>query len=103
MKQIAQTILEQLGGRRFLVMTGAKDLLAGENYLSMRLPASLTKGRVNKIRILLADNDTYTLETYKFTTRDLASASTPVRQESDVYVESLRETFTAMTGLAVSL
>jgi len=60
---IAQTILAQLGGKRFLAMTGAKNLLAGEDYLAMSLPGSLTKGRVNKIRIRLAADDTYTLYT----------------------------------------
>lgn len=97
---IAQTILAQLGGKRFLAMTGAKNLLAGEDYLAMSLPGSLTKGRVNKIRIRLAADDTYTLDTFKL---DRHVSLAPVRTMSGVYVENLRAIFTEMTGLAVSL
>lgn len=31
--QIATTILQQLGGKRFVVMTGAKDFIAIDNGL----------------------------------------------------------------------
>lgn len=35
---VANTILEQLGGSKFLAMTGAKNLLADGNTLLMTLP-----------------------------------------------------------------
>jgi len=35
---IAQTIIAQLGGRRFIAMTGARNLIGGENYLMLSLP-----------------------------------------------------------------
>ena len=35
---IATTILQQLGGSRFIAMTGAKNLVAEENALIFRLP-----------------------------------------------------------------
>ena len=34
---IAKTILEQLGGNKFRVMTGAKNLMGFENGLVMKL------------------------------------------------------------------
>ena len=35
--QVAQTILQQLGGNKFVVMTGSKNFIAGENFLRMNL------------------------------------------------------------------
>jgi len=35
--RVAKTILEQLGGNHFRMMTGAKNLAGDENSLSMRL------------------------------------------------------------------
>ena len=34
---VATTILQQLGGREFLIMTGSKNLVYDENSLRMRL------------------------------------------------------------------
>lgn len=42
-KEIATTILKQLGGNRFLAMTGAKHLAYGDNDLRFRLPKAKDK------------------------------------------------------------
>lgn len=42
-KAIAETILSQLGGRRFIAFTGAKEFVAIESGLMFRLPARLAK------------------------------------------------------------
>ena len=35
--QVAKEILNQLGGNKFIAMTGSKQFVAGENYLAMKL------------------------------------------------------------------
>lgn len=35
---VANTILHQLGGRRFIAFTGARDLLGDTNSLTFKLP-----------------------------------------------------------------
>lgn len=53
MGNVAQTILSQLGGKRFIAMTGADKLGAGPDYLQFKLPMNITKGGINKIKITL--------------------------------------------------
>lgn len=59
---VSKTILEQLGGRRFIAMTGARDLIGGTNYLMFRLPRGLAKNGINKVKITLDWTDTYVVE-----------------------------------------
>lgn len=96
---IAQTILAQLGGRRFQVMTGAKNFVGGENYLMFKLPATLTKGKGNYFKITLNGWDLYDIE---FTKNTVKSTKT-ISEYSSVYAEDLGRLFTAMTGLDTHL
>ena len=45
MNQVAETILAQLGGRKFQVMTGAKYFLGGADYLQFKLPSNFVISR----------------------------------------------------------
>ena len=92
---VAETILSQLGGNRFVVMTGAKNLLKDHNALSMRLPSR----KVTHVRITLDPSDTYTV----LFLRMRGYQVTEVARVSDVYADSLREVFTRYTGLETSL
>ena len=47
--EIANTILDQLGGNKFLAMTGANHLLADGNTLRMTLPKN--NSRANRLYI----------------------------------------------------
>lgn len=97
---VAHTILEQLGGGRFLVMTGAKNLVGSDNSLSMRLNSVNYDGkRVNVLRITLDPSDTYTVTASYLRARKLMT----VAEVSDVYVDTLRDVFTRLTGLHTSL
>ncbi len=96
---IAQTILRQIGGGRFMAMTGAKALVATGNGLRMTLPATMTKGRINRLTITLAGDDTYTVETGRYAKLDY----TAVETMDGIYVDRLHETITALTGLATRL
>lgn len=62
-QQIANTILQQLGGKRFLIMTGAKQLVAIENGLRFRIGRNGSKA--NMVRIVLKADDTYKMEFIK--------------------------------------
>jgi hypothetical protein len=49
--EVAETILEQLGGKRFIVMTGAKHFAADGNALRFRLPSNFAKSGINAVTI----------------------------------------------------
>jgi hypothetical protein len=92
---IAQTILNQLGGNKFLAMTGAKNLVAGERELQMRF------GLIRRtMRIELAANDTYRVRLYRLT-RGLEVHT--VAAQDDVTNEMLVPVVERMTGLRTSL
>lgn len=96
---VSHEILAQLGGGRFIAMTGARDFVGDDASLTFRLPATMTKGRASGMRITLAGDDSYVLETFRvvrFEMRILA-------ERRGIYVEALRRTFTEMTGLVTSL
>lgn len=96
---VANIILQQLGGNRFLVMTGAKNLVAGSNTLQFDLPK--TKNRANKVRITLEPSDTYKVEYLRFSRKTLDL--TNISSFSDIYAENLRQNFESETGLYCTL
>jgi hypothetical protein len=97
---IASTILAQLGGNRFLAMTGAKDLASTENALIMRLPRGALGG-INSVVVRLDASDTYTVMFNKRT--QMGAAIRCIASHSGVYADQLRALFTAETGLYTSL
>lgn len=99
--QIANEILAQLGGNRFLAMTGAKDLVGGEDYLAFRLPARFAKGGINKVKITLTDADLYKVESFKMKRHGLDVVT--IAEDDGIYCDRLAETFTAQTGLDTRL
>ncbi len=97
---VANTILDQLGGRRFLVMTGAKNLVGSANSLSMRINSTNSDGkRVNVLSVTLDPSDTYTVTASYLR----ANRLTEVATASDIYNDSLRDVFERFTGLYTSL
>lgn len=93
--QVAATILQQLGGRRFTGMTGAKHLAELDCGLGFKLPATLTKSRINACRITLEPSDTYTMRFYRMTAKELKLVS----EEVEVYCDQLEDVFETHTGL----
>lgn len=98
---IAQTILTQLGGSRFIAMTGAKNLLNGGDYLQFDLPRGFATNKANKCRVTLNASDTYTLTFYKWNARKLEL--TVISEAPDLYADNLRSAFTNATGLDCTL
>lgn len=100
--EIAQTILKQLGGRRFMVMTGAKDLVSIEKGLRFRIPgywSNLCKGKVNCVTVTLTDADLYDV-TYQ---RIHGTKVTTMAESHGLYADMLEEDFTEKTGLDTRL
>lgn len=97
--QVAQTILEQLGGRRFVVMTGANYLTGDANSLRFRLSSRLTSNKANLVKITLEASDLYTIEYFRCRGLEVTS----VGRDDGVYAEQLRSFFTKATGLETSL
>ena len=100
--QVANTILAQLGGRRFIAMTGARNFSGGHNCLMFSLPTGFAREGINKIRITLDWTDTYIFEALKVS-RGPEPKSDTIEKLNYVYAEDLREIFTRVTGLDTHL
>jgi len=101
--EVAKIILSQLGGWKFPVFTGAKDLTSsdyeGRGSLSFRLNGKLTKGRINHVKIVLTYDDLYDI-TF---TNIHGSKITQRAKFEGIYSDMLQETFEITTGLCTSL
>lgn len=92
---VAKTILDQMGGTRFVTMTGAKNFVGGENSLSFSLPKANHK--IKKVIITLNDNDLYDISFGYINKKKLEWVE--VAKEYDVYNDMLQQVFTMKTGL----
>ncbi len=100
--RIANTILAQLGARRFISMTGARNFIGGENCLMFSLPAGIAKDGINKVRITLDWTDTYIFEALKVSRGPELKFETIEKLEY-VYADDLEDIFTRVTGLDTHL
>lgn len=99
--QVAQTILAQLGGKRFLAMTGAHSLSSGPSSLGFRIPRT-NKGRFAGVRIELTPADMYDIHFIRLKQVDGVTSMDNVTHEG-IYCDQLQEIFTRETGLETSL
>lgn len=97
--EIAHTILSQLGGNKFIAMTGAKNLGASENGLSMKIMRNAKK--VTHVKITLNGKDLYDVEFMKINNRSFEI--TVLAKFEDAYAEDLKGIFESSTGLYTSL
>ena len=94
---VAKTILEQLGGRRFIVMTGSKNFVGSNDSLSFKVGSNGSK--VTHVRVTLTPADLYTvvfMNVRKFEVKELS-------KHEDVYNDQLQEIFTRETGMYTRL
>jgi hypothetical protein len=102
---VAKTILAQLGGNRFIAMTGAINFISTANSLSFKLPANDRK--ITHVRIELCWNDLYKVEFLCCGVRKKDGVPEHYRDvidtREDIYFDSLQEVFTRVTGLATHL
>jgi hypothetical protein len=100
---VAAEILSQLGGSKFIAMTGANSLCSGKDTLTFRIPNA--KNGIKSVVITLDPSDTYTVKFYKpgYFRKGEWVAEKWVAEHSDVYCDQLREIFETETGLLTSL
>ena len=103
--QVSKTILEQLGGHRFLVMTGAKNLIGDDQAKSLRFQISsrLATNGANLVRVTLEPTDLYRVEFFKLYSFRGQPRLREISRHDGVYFDQLRKIFTAETGLDTSL
>ena len=99
----AYTILLQLGGRRFLAMTGADKLLAAGRTAHnpnpwLRMDLRKNQAQVNRLKITLMPDDTYTVEFYHQVLFDWVPQISHQQTFELVYGEDLQTLFTSVTG-----
>ncbi len=97
MSAVAEAILDQLGGRAFIAMTGARDLVGGERRLTFRLPRGFAKNQINRVEIVLEASDTYSVRFTKWNGRALVARI--IRYETGIYDDMLAPLFRDATGL----
>ena len=96
-ENVAQTILQQLGGRRFVMMTGAKNLVNHGQALSFRIGRN--SKNINYVKITLTGSDLYDMEFGRIQ----GSNYTVKSKEDGVYNDMLQKLFTKHTGMYTSL
>jgi hypothetical protein len=96
---VPKTILAQLGGQRFIAMTGSRDFLGSERSLTFRLGAR-AKDSITHVRVVLDPSDTYSVS---FLCARNMEPLRVVSEHNDVYAEALEDLFRRSTGLATRL
>lgn len=107
--RVADTILQQLGGNKFIVMTGSKNFLSDGNTLRMHLAKNVSKA--NRLEITLDADDLYTMRFYKYTAGRLnkktwswtADKVEEVYTVSGIWFDMLQPVFTQVTGMYTHL
>ena len=107
--EIAVTILNQLGGKRFVAFTGAKEITAIKNGLQFKIGRNASKA--NRVEIKLNGWDLYDVRFSKYIPGKLVvdhkkgtaewreTKDETVKTFEDCYCDQLEELFTEVTGL----
>jgi len=95
---VAETILQQIGGNRFIAMTGANRFVGTENSLKFYFKMNQ---KMNLCVIELNSWDLYDMTFYQYSKKNLTAKE--VKKETDVYNDQLQKIFTSITGLDTHL
>lgn len=108
-QEVTATILNQLGGRKFVAMTGSKNftfegISEHNKNINLRMDLSTNKSGANRLEIHLMTDDTYTMKFYKLSFKNRCEAVISKEQTFDgVYCDMLQSIFTQVTGMHTSL
>lgn len=95
--EIAKQILQQLGGNKFLAMTGAKNLMSTDKGLRMNLPRNQSGATVLTIEL-------NSLDLYEMTFLKVRNYQPiEVSKANNVYFDMLQAQFKSVTGFNTSL
>lgn len=95
----ANIILEQLGGKKFIAMTGANHFAGTNDSLTFRLPSRFAQNGINLVKIRIKDNDLYNVEFLKRWAKNIKV----IANHDDLYADMLKKIFTSETGLDTHL
>lgn len=101
---VANTILAQLGGRRFQVMTGARDFVGFDAQDAgvrggLMFAIGRNPGKISKVVIRLNAADLYDVSLYAGRGVGMIESE----RHTDIYADKLADVFERATGLATSL
>lgn len=96
-QELANTILQQLGGNKFCAMTGSKNFVATGR--SLRMSLTRNESGANFLEVHLDEWDTYCMHFYwAGMTKAGVRYITKAKWEG-VYADGLQDIFTEVTGL----
>lgn len=112
-KSVPEIILDQLGGNRFLVMTGCHHLVGDKDKSSLRMTIPRNASRANRLEIILKRNDTYRMEFRRYREGhwhirngkcyEVKTINEDVQTFDGIYFNQLQALFTQVTGMYTSL
>ena len=109
----AKKILNQLGGSKFVVMTGAKNFIALENGIKFNIGRNASKA--NTVKITVNGLDLYDIEFIKYTPysfkiskdgksfKETQERVETVTKLEDYYSDMLQDGFARITGMYTHL
>ena len=102
-KEIAGEILRQLGGNKFIVMTGAKNLAYDESNLTFKIGRNSKS--INYVEIKLNGSDLYdmTFSRVSFSRKTGEVKNKIISTAKGIYNDMLQGCFTEATGLYTRL
>ena len=95
---VAKTILSQLGGNKFAVMTGAKNFVDCGDALSMRIGRNKTSS--NYLKVTLNSLDLYDM---KFSRVSPKGGERSITEYNNIFNDQLVEVFEKHTGMYTKL
>lgn len=96
-KQVADTIIEQLGGRMFQMMTDAKNFRYFDNGVVFKIGRNCRN--ISFVRVSLNGRDLYDVDFMKVYAGNVKTAASV----TDIYFDQLQSTFTENTGMYTRL
>lgn len=104
LRTITATILEQLGGNKFIVMTGSKNFGFGtskEDCPQLSFHLARNKAKAQYCSITLTPDDLYVVKFTKLNKKTYSLDT--VSEHTGIYCDQLQELFTRVTGLYTHL
>lgn len=95
----SDTIIQQLGGNRFIAMTGAKNFVKNDSKREVVFQLPKAKNGIKYVRITLTSMDVYNVDFISARGTDIKV----VASEKGVYADKLPQIFTKQTGLHTRL
>ena len=97
----AQIILQQLGGNKFIAMTGCKNFLHSNQGQTLTMDLPINASQARRLQITLNGLDLYDMMFFHYKPKTLDIVIIAVY--NNIYDDQLQPIFTALTGLQTHL